>query len=267
MTTTTLALALVPALVGLSNRPAPAGTLDWAERAFTAGVKARDDADTARAWFRESARAFDELWDNGHHAPALARNRARAHRLAGDLPRSIAAYHDGLAVARSDRTLQVELDDARAAVAYPLDGELAAECRPRPVRTVGTRMSPAEAYLAAGLLWVVVCLAAARYAMTRAPWLPPLAGAGLVGLAVLGGLWWYDWRQHTADAARPVVVVTADVPLKAGNGDLWPDRVKGKLPRGVEARALARRGGWVQVELAGGAVGWLPEAAVIAAGG
>ena len=35
------------------------------------------------------------------------------------------------------------------------------------------------------------------------------------------------------------------------------------LPRGAEVRELARRGGWMQVEIPGGAVGWVPLAAVI----
>src|SRR5690242_6050745 len=144
-------------LIGLSAARPAEDVLESAEHAFAQGVNHRDDADTARGWFRAAASGYDELWHRGHHTPALALNRARARRLAGDLPGAIAALHAGLAVARYDRPLQVELEDARSAVAYPHDGELAAQCRPRPAGGIASRMSPAEAYLAAGLFWVLAC--------------------------------------------------------------------------------------------------------------
>ncbi|MBX9627085.1 MAG: hypothetical protein K2X82_25005, partial [Gemmataceae bacterium] len=127
---------------------------------------------------------------------------------------------------------------------------------------VAARMAPAEAWLIALGLWVGAGLAAARFLMTRNLRWAVAAGGCLVGLAVLGGVWWDDARKHDP---RPVVVVSADTPLRAGNGDSYPARLDRPLPRGVEARELARRGGWVQVELAGGAVGWLPDRSVLPA--
>ncbi|MDB5307338.1 MAG: hypothetical protein JWO38_1540 [Gemmataceae bacterium] len=254
-----LLLAVVPSSPGESPVELEVG----ARRAFDEGVELRGDGGKARTAFARAAAAYDELWKQGYHNPALALNRARAHRLAGDLPGSIAAFHAGLAAARYDRTLQAALDDARAAVSYPLDGELATQCRPRPAGGIGARMSPAEAYLAAGLLWLMVCLGVARFVMTRAPWWLIFAGAWLVSLAVLGGLWWQDWRRQTAEESRPLVVVKNEVILRKGNGESYPPRLEPKLPEGAEARELTRRGGWVQVELGGGAVGWLPEGAVI----
>ena len=81
---------------------------------------------------------YDVLWNQGFRTPELALNRARAHRLAGNLPRAIAALHEGLAVTRFSRALQVELEDARAAVQFPLDGELAAQCKPLRISGVST---------------------------------------------------------------------------------------------------------------------------------
>lgn len=240
-----------------------ADALAQSEHAFAEGEKHRGDTPAARKWFRDAARGYDDLWRRGFRNPALARNRARAHRLAGDLPRAIAALHDGLAVARFDRSLQVELEDARAAVSYPLDGELAALCRPKPAATIGTRMSPAEAYLATGLLWLLMCLAAVRFAMTRNGVWVAFGGLCLACLLLLGGLWLHDRQHQTRAEARPLVIVGTDAFLRKGNGDNWEPRLSQKLPRGVEARDLTCRGGWVQVELAGGIVGWLPEAAVI----
>ena len=58
-------------------------------------------------------------------------------------------------------------------------------------------------------------------------------------------------------------MVTDDAVLRRGNAESYPPRLDPRLPRGVEARELTRRGGWVQVELAGGAAGWLPETIVL----
>lgn len=256
------ALALF-GLLGLRPPPSDDVLQAAAERAFTQGVDSRSDGVAARADFARAASAYDELWQRGYHNPELAVNRARSRRLAGDLPGTIAVLHEGLAAARYSRPLQVELEDARAAVAYPLDGELAAQCRPQPAGTIGTRMSPAEAYLAAGVLWLGVCLAVVRFAMTHAAGWVVLAGAGLAALGALGALWLQDARQREQDAARPIVILREPTFLRKGNAETWDPRLEPRLPAGVEARELTRRGGWVQVELAGGVVGWLPDMAVI----
>ena len=256
-----LGLALF-GLIGLSLQRADETILADAERSFSEGVMTRNDAATARKHFSRSAQDYDELWRNGHRNPALARNRARAHRLAGNLPEAIAALHAGLAVARYDRSLQVELEDARSAIRYPHD-DLAEQCRPRPIGGIGTRMSALEACLAAGGLWLLVCLGAARFAMTRVPAWLFASGIALLALATLGGFWWHDHDRQSEANARPLLIVKDETALKLGNGESWPDRAKWKLPRGVEVRELARRGGWIQVELAGGTVGWLPEANAI----
>jgi len=60
------------------------------------------------------------------------------------------------------------------------------------------------------------------------------------------------------------VVITADgVPLREGNGVAYPARYDAPLNRGVEARLLFVRGDWLQIELAGGEVGWVPGASTV----
>jgi uncharacterized protein YraI len=56
-------------------------------------------------------------------------------------------------------------------------------------------------------------------------------------------------------------VVAEPTPLRAGNAASYPVRVP--LPAGAEVRELLRRGAWVQVEVAGGAAGWVPAAALL----
>lgn len=263
-------LRLAFALVGLlfappaaaSPTPPDADQLAAADAAFARGVSLRDDAAAARPEFARAAGVYDAVWRTGVRSPELALNRANAHRLAGNLPEAVVALNEGLAAARSSRPLQVALEEARAAVAYPVTADLAAQCRPVPPRTVGTRMSPVEAWLVAGALWLLACAGVARFAMTRTgSWLA-FAAAGVAGLAALGGLWRQDADRLAAANEHPLVVVAADALLRKGNADAYPGRLEPKLPKGVEARELARRGGWVQVRLAGGAVGWLPASAV-----
>ena len=248
---------------------APTSTTDGAdtellaatESAFVQATALRHDAAKARPAFARAAAGYDELWRRGHHNPDLALNRADAHRLAGNLPRAVAALHEGLAVARWSRPLQVALEDAHSAVSYPLVGDLAAQCRPTPPATIGTRMSPADAWFAAGALWLLACVGVARFAMTRAGWWLAFAGLAVAALALLGGLWLQDERRR--EQAGPLVVLTQDVTLRRGNAEGYPARLDAKLPRGVEARALTRRGGWVQVQLAGGVIGWVPATATL----
>jgi hypothetical protein len=250
-----------------SSAASPEDTLAAAENAFGEGVELRSDAAKSRPAFARAAANYDTLWQQGIRTPELALNRARAHRLAGNLPRCIAALHDGLAVARFSRLLQVELEDARAAVSYPLDGALAAECRPRPIRGVSTRMSPVDAWLLAGILWLFACAGVARFAMVRTISALTIAAACFAGLLVLGGFWFEDHRRQLREESLPILVLTRDVTLRTGNAKAFPSRIDPALPLGAEVREVSRRGGWVQVQLASGAIGWVPEQAVMGCGG
>lgn len=242
---------------------APAETLAAAEAAFADGVARRDDSEKARPAFSRAAAMYDVLWNQGFRTPELALNRSRAHRLAGNLPRAITALHEGLAAARFSRPLQVELEDARAAVQFPLDGELAGQCRPPPLRGISTRMSAADAWVVSGGLWLLACACAVRFIMTRnAAWVA-FGTVWVCGLLALGGLWVQDTRDRAKDESLPLLIVSADAALRRGNAVAYPARFDAILPKGAEVRELRRRGGWVQVQLPGGAVGWLPEGAVI----
>lgn len=235
--------------------------LQTAEQHFARGVELRGDASQAKREFATAADGFDRLWNRGFQTAPLALNRARAHRLAGDLPHSILALHEGLAVTPSNRSLQDALADARSAVAYPIGSE--AKFRPEPSFTIGSRMSPQEAFILAGSVWLVACLAATRFLMTRnALWLW-FAGSCVAGLIALGVLWWQDSQLRQADASHPWAIVAEDVVLRKGNALSYPPTIEPRLPKGVEVRVLGERGGWLHVELASGTAGWLPAPAVL----
>jgi hypothetical protein len=252
-----------PGSAGLSD----AAMLAIAEQSFAEGVASRNDSTRARRAFARSAIGYDELWQRGCRNPDLALNRAHAHRLAGDLPAALAALHEGLAENRWNRPLQVALEDSRSAVGYPLTGDLASLCRPTSSATVGRRMSPTEAWAIAAILWLLTCGGISRFIMTRAAWWLIFAGVATVALALLSGVWLQDYRQQQRINATSLLIVTDDVLLRTGNAEAYPARLEPKLPRGVEVRELSHRGGWVQVRLASGMIGWLPEKAVLMVGG
>lgn len=253
----------LPSSVGLSD----AAILAIAEQSFTQGTGLRNDSVKARAAFARSAIGYDELWERGYHTPELTLNRAHAHQLAGNLPKAIAALQEGLAENRWSRPLQVALEEARSAVGYPLTGDLASQCRPISPPTIGNRMSPTEAWVIAAILWLLTCGGIARFAMTRVMGWLVFAGLTAAALVLLGGLWLQDDRQRQRENAEPLMIVADDVILRTGNSENYPTRLDSKLPRGVEVRERSHRGGWVQVRLSSGVIGWLPESVVLTVGG
>lgn len=257
-----LALLLLPCAASAGS---PGDPLRAAAEAFAEGASLRGDSAQARPKFARAAELYDVVWNRGLRSAELALARARAHRLAGSLPRSIAALRDGRAAVPSARELQIELAEARAAVAHPLEGPVGAQCRARDAFTVAARVSVAEAWVLVGALWFCACACVVRFVMTRtAGWLWA-AGAFALALAAFGALWIHDARARSDD--RPAHVILSDALLRTGNASSYPERLDAPLPAGAEVRERSRRGGWVQVELPGGAIGWLPETALVACAG
>jgi hypothetical protein len=236
----------------------PEGEFQW-------GLDHRSDSAAAKPIFRGAAEMFDSDWAKRRPTPALALNRGRAHFLAGDLPKAIRAFRDGLDLFPWDAELQRSLVLARAAVAYPTEADPAARVRPDPPAWLRSHVSPWDLFLAASACSLLVTIGLARRFTARDGWAAPLAVVGLVGLIVVAAVAVKIDADARADRANPVLVLVADEVLRTGNGTAFPARIDAPLPRGAEVRELARRGGWVQVELPGGAVGWVRESAVLGA--
>lgn len=221
------------------------------DAAFARGVEARDDAKAARPHFIEAAKGYDAEWQSGKRSPALATNRSRAHALAGDLPGAILAAREGLRETPSDVELIRQLETLRDAVPYPQG------TRPDKPGGVRTRLSPWDVFAVAAVGALLVVVGLARRFTTRDGWAVPVAILGVV-LLVLAGL--AVWQLHREAAAEPPpLVLVRQTTLRRGNGDTYPQRLDGDLPRGAEVNERLRRGGWVQVELPGGVIGWLPD--------
>jgi hypothetical protein len=91
-------------------------------------------------------------------------------------------------------------------------------------------------------------------------WLGVIAVVILIVPAVGSGV---EWLRRQRDETTPVVILARSEMLRTGNGTEYPPRLDVALPRGAEVRRLFERGGWYQVELSGGPVGWLPHDALV----
>ncbi len=269
MTPTLLAAA---ALAGLVGRPAvflaelkPLKLDLIAANDFRLGVEARSDAASARPHFADAASRFDRRWSADVRTPSLALNCGRAHFLAGQLPQAIRAFRDGLDLFPWDADLQRSLARAHAAVAYPTEVKPDERVRPDPPPWLRSHVSPWDLVLAASACSLLLIVGLARRLTARDDWSAPLAAVGLLGLLLVAAVAVQIDAAARADRAKPVLVLAADEVLRTGNGTAFPARIDATLPRGAEVRELARRGGWVQVELPGGAVGWVRESAVLPA--
>ncbi len=234
-----------------------------AEESFALGLQHRDDSAAAQPHFATAAALYEKLRRRGVQSPALCRNLGHAYLLAGDLPRAILAYHDGLRQTPWDIGLREDLAAARAQVAAALPSPLG---RP-PTETAPPwwpRTGSGPPALLAAVLYVLAWPCLTRWWMTGRGWaliLGLIALAGSVSLAGVAAAW---WRQERDDAAHPLAVIATDgVRLRRGDGTAYPPRYEARLRPGVEARLLHIRGDWLQLELAGGEVGWVPHENVV----
>lgn len=252
-------LVLATALAGTSSSNG-ADLLSEADSAYRAGLEARADAAKARPHFLRAAESYEAIWDASSRTPAIARSMAQSRYFAGDLGRSIRDYRRGLRAFPHDPDLRTGLAFARDQVAYPHIGELAAIARPADPTSPLDRVRIPLVRLA----WVAVALSAIGWFVLARAWFTARGGLALFGGALVlaatalgAGLWWEDSRQRARWAEPAAVVVSSGADLRTGNSEEYPKRLDERLPAGVEMKILGERGGWLHVELAGGAVGWV----------
>jgi hypothetical protein len=237
--------------------------LEQAEKAFQEGARLRADARKARPDFQKAARFYDELRQRGMSNPDLFRAQGNAYLLANDLPRAILAYRRGLRLAPADRELQAGLQYAREQVAYAESGGFGRpplEHRPPwlPHALPQLRLSFAV------FLYMLAWIALARWLMTRHGRALSAAGVAILAAAFPAASLALDDWENRREAQQPLVVIAKDgVLLRRGNGVAYPPCSQTPLNRGVEARLLFAKGDWLQIELAGGEVGWVPRASAL----
>jgi hypothetical protein len=259
------ALLLIAFCLGMT--PSPAGDvlsdvelLARAEQAFRTGVAARTDSSQARHYFGKAASDYEILRQRGYRSSALFGNQGNAYFLAGDWPGAILAFQRGLRLDGGNRQIQAHLDHARSQVVSPFP----------PVRGLLPwlpRWHSNRLLVAAIGCYGVACLAWTRWWMIRQSRLWKAAvGAMLIGM-VAAANWGLEAWEDQQNLKYPLVVIAEDgVKLRNGNGSSYPAYEDATLNRGVEARMVFSRGNWLQIELAGGKLGWVPRAAALVDG-
>ncbi len=241
------------------------GRPERAEEEFRRGATLLSDPHqkaAARACFAKAAQLYNQLLELGYQNAALYCNLGNAYLLTDDLPHAILAYRHGLRLKPNDLELRRNLGYARQQVTFKPQNTLGrppVEHRP-PWLPRLPEITPWLAFVLYGVGW----LAGARWWMThRSGWLTT-AGASFAGASVLVLLLaWEGWADHQ-ETVRPLVVIARDdVLLRRGNGEAYPARYQTPINRGVEARRLYERGDWLQIELAGGEVGWVKRSDVL----
>jgi hypothetical protein len=234
--------------------------LTQAQEQMEQGLALQAEPDKARPHFHEAAAHYDRLRRRGFDNPSLFLNLGNAHILADDKPRAIFAYRLGLDRSGHHPRLQENLDYARQFVNYPA-GNRGSPTNGGPAWL--PRPSTAQLLIVAGLLYVVACIGVTRWLMTRRGSLLALATCCGMLAILAGGKW--GWDRWQRERETPLVVIAAEsVPLRKGNGSSFPPAAE--MPtvyRGMEARRLGERGGWLQIEFAGGDVGWVPRDTVL----
>ena len=258
---TALTALVLATTASAANRSATdAQLVQQAEAAFQRGSAQRSDPDRARRDFAEAAHCYELLRQRGAENADLYRNQGNAYLLAGKLPEAILAYRRGLRCAPHESVLRDNLEYARDQVHYGPEGH------DRPSEAIWPAWVPhierGVFLLAAFLLYGLSCASATR-ALLTADGQHMGRAILLLGLAVaVASLWtyltWRGWRE----AEYPLIVIArGTVPLARGNGPSYPPNAQ--LHRGMEARLLHRRGGWLQIEMPSGDVGWVPQSAVL----
>jgi hypothetical protein len=253
-------------MAALAAAAAPSDTelLARAERSFAAGLRLREQPERARPLFRAAAEAYAQLRQRGFDNADLDCNEGNAWLLAEEVAPAILAYRRGLRLDPVNDGLHEGLTCARERVRYASSGSFGrppSDDRPPWLPRLGLR-AWSFALLVGGYALCWVCLT--RWRMTRRPRLLYLGLGGFAAVAAAGLLLVIGASYEERALGGPVVVVARDdVLLRRGNSMAYPPRYETPLNRGVEARLLFRRGDWVQVELSGGQVGWLPAPAVL----
>lgn len=218
-----------------------------AEYWFIEGVQTRHDSTRSQMAFAKAAVYFSTA------TPESALAKGRAHYLGGQTPQALAALHAGLALAPYHRELQLDLQAIRDTIRYPEPADPKLRVRPDPPPF---HFSPRFLFGSAACFGFLAALGVGNRFTVRSQWSPIAIGVGVAGFLAMA------WLANRSNPVPPTILAREAV-LRKGNGESYSAKLTDPLPAGAEVRELVRRGGWVKVELPGGATGWLPESALL----
>jgi hypothetical protein len=251
--------ALVLMLSLIVTQTPVANDNESARQSFQLGVESRNDSRIARPHFATAAREYRQFWERDERSPELAQSWARSEFLAGNLPQAVATAHAGLRLAPHHAGLQRDLETYRDSVAPQLSTKPEEQLRPARLAGVRSRISGWDLFWIAAGASLIVGVGLSRRFTSGGSWAVPLALVGVIGGIACAGLATTRALEVSEDRAVTLWVLRTDEPLRKGNGESHAMRLGAALPLGTELREVGQRGGWIQVQLTGGAIGWLPE--------
>jgi hypothetical protein len=248
-----LAVLAAVGVAGVARADVPSD--DPPRAAYQAALAVTDPAERARA-FAHAEELYRADVAGCPDCPELLTDWGNAALGAGDLARATLAYRRALALRPGLARAQTNLAWVRAqqppGIAPPADdGAVDA------LLFWHRRLSAAAKHA-----WGAACVAIALLLLTptgarggrrrrRAAIVP-----ALIALAMFGSL------AFEPDRAADAVVVADEIVLRAADSSGAPAAVAEPTPAGAEVTVLEHRAGWERVRLGGGAVGWLPSAAI-----
>jgi hypothetical protein len=223
------------------------------------GLLTRGAAPEARA-------VYESLRSSGVRDPALEHNLGNAYVRTQALGRAVGAYRRGLSLEPDPRVaeaLQRNLDIVRRRLQERYrsgeDGRHFIYADPGGFLYRLTHLYPSSTltWAAIALWWLLLLLLGLRRLRPSWTWPGPasipVAIVTLVALAML-------WGQTRLD--REIALGVVVLPTAALQDGPHPDARGVPVAEGMEVRILESRGGWSQVELAGGRRGWVANTAI-----
>jgi hypothetical protein len=228
-----------------------------ASRSFGAATREMQPA-VSRELYRQAARKYQELMFRGYYGPELARCRGSACLLAGDLAEAILAYRQGLRLNPADAKLAACLGEARAQV-----DSLAGHWGLTTWSAFRARLVGPAGLVFFGVWYTNTCFCLLCWWQSRSRWVGCLALCQLaIAIPWLGCLI-MEASETPGEDVSSVIIAQSGVRLRQGNGFAYPEHPTAKLNPGREARLLSQREDWLQIELPGGEIGWVPRASCL----
>jgi tetratricopeptide (TPR) repeat protein len=208
--------------------------------------------------YLEAAEAYESVRELGIEDGVLYYNLGNAYFKAGQLGRAVLNYERARKLLPADEDVRANLAFASELVSdavEPLPLPLFVAWAVDLYRTIGTNALArvvSVSFLFGGL--AVSILLSDRWPGLRSAALVALAAAGVVAL-VCGTSLAFKLR---AEASRvEAIVVSENAYVRSGPGETSPRLAE--IHEGLKVRVLGRREGWLQVSLANGITGWIPE--------
>jgi hypothetical protein len=238
-----------------------------AEENYRIGLEYRHDSRQALPYFYQSIRCYEALWQRGHHHPRLAQNLAQAYLISDRIAEAITTYRKGLLLDPFDSGLRQGLRLAREKVLYPNEGELSRNAQ------LPDQWSPFYLVPLFVVHILVVGLSLTTLFFFTQAWFKRestfwIWGGGCL-IVTIGVVIWMRFEETSWEEDRQraeIVIASERTNLHTGNNAVFPQRIREPLPVGLEAKFLAERGDWVQIELANGIVGWVSSNRILRIG-